>query len=90
MKGGSMEIKGIMADSVDTSTFEMRFAHGLFKLMVKASELQGGKVDPLMLEVAWAAFIVSVFEQFGLKVPTKEDIEQVRLLFSNKGPQEVN
>jgi hypothetical protein len=88
MKGGSM--RGLDELTVDTSTFEMRLAHGLFKILVKASELHGGKVDPLVLEVAWAAFIVSVFEQFGLKVPTKEDIEQVRLLMSADIAKGVN
>ena len=76
--------------TVDTTTFEMRLAHGLFQVFMKAVEIQDGKVDPLLLEVAWSAFIVSVFNQFGIKVPTKEDIEQVRLLMSADAAKGVN
>lgn len=76
--------------TVDTATFEMRFAHGLYLILQKAAELQGGVVNPLVLEVAWATFITSVFEQFGLKVPTKEDIAQLKLLMSASAAKGVN
>jgi hypothetical protein len=84
MKGGRME-------ELDTSTFEFKLAYTLLRVMTEVAKLsEGGKVDPLLLTVAWSETIRSTFDMFGLKVPTQEDIKQVSLMLSANAAKGVN